>query len=82
MPGLAEHTLFGQHHVQNLVAGVGVGIVQLHGTLGLVQVLFLGRIGVQAAQVSDLHFQLVALAVDDLHVLPGDLVLLALALIQ
>ena len=44
-----------KRQVQHLVAGVGVGIVALHGALRLIQVLFLGCIGVQAAQVSDLY---------------------------
>ena len=80
--GLAQQALFGQHNIQHLVAGGGVGVIHPGGLLGLVQTLRDGCIGLQAAQVCDLHLQLMAFTVDDLYILPRDLVLLALAVIQ
>ena len=80
--GLTQQALFGQDDVQHLIAGGSVGVVHPGRLLGLVKALRCGFVGLQAAQVGDLNLELMALAVDDLHVLPCDLVLLALAVIQ
>ena len=80
--GLTQQALFGQDDVQHLIAGGSVGVVHPGRLLGLVKALRCGLVGLQAAQVGDLNLELMALAVDDLHVLPCDLVLLALAVIQ
>ena len=82
MLGLAQQTLLGQDDIHDLVAGGSVGVVHPGGLLGLVQALGHSFIGVQAAQVGDLDLQLMAFAVDDLHVLPRDLVLFALTVVQ
>ena len=80
--GLTQQALFGQDDVQHLITGGSVGVVHPGRLLGLVKALRCGLVGLQAAQVGDLNLELMALAVDDLHVLPCDLILLALAIIQ
>ena len=80
--GFAQHALFGQHNIQNLAAGLGAGVILPGGGFGFVQALLQRGVGGHAAQISDLNFQLMAFAVDDLYVPLGHLILLALAFIQ
>ena len=81
-PGLAEQSLLGEHHVQHLVTGVRPGVVEAGGVLRLLQRLPRQRVRGQLAQGRDLHSQLVAALVDDVHVLPRHLILLALPLVE
>ena len=80
--GFAQHALFGQHNIQNLTAGLGAGVILPGGGFGFVQALLQRGVGGHAAQISNLNFQLMAFAVDDLYVPLGHLILLALAFIQ
>ena len=81
-PGLAQQALLGQHHIQHLVAGVAVRVIQAGRAFGLINALLWYRFGRQLAKIGDLYLQLMAALVNDLHVLPGHLILLALTLVQ
>ena len=81
-PGLAQQALLGQHHIQHLVAGVAVRIIKAGCALGLLDALRRHRFRRQLAEIGDLHLQVMAGLIDDLHILPGNLILLTLALVQ
>ena len=81
-PGLAQQALLGQHHIQHLVAGVAVRIIKAGCALGLLDALRRHCFRRQLAEIGDLHLQFMAALIDDLHILPGNLILLTLALVQ
>ena len=72
---LAVEALLGEHGVQHLAARLDGGVIDLDGSLNLVQVIFLLPLRDHAAQGGDLVLQVVALAVDDLNIFTGELIL-------